>query len=97
MRLTRVTLKELALVRCSPTSFCTTSSICGFINGVDAIGMDNWPFLCFGHGLNGCIQHSIDQLRIWVRSNRPTDDHAVEAIDDRRKVNNCPLLITCPQ
>jgi hypothetical protein len=34
------------------------------------IGMHNWPFLCFGHGLNGRIQQVVEQLRIWLRSNR---------------------------
>lgn len=52
-----------------------------------AIGMDDWPFLPVGHGLNGGIQYGIDQACIWLRSNRPTDDHAVEAVDDGREVH----------
>lgn len=35
--ITRIPREELALARSSPTSFCTTSSICEFINGVDAM------------------------------------------------------------
>ena len=52
-----------------------------------AIRMDDWSFLAVGHRFNGSVQHGVDQLRIWLRSNRPTDDHAVKAIDDRRKVD----------
>ncbi len=52
-----------------------------------AIGVTDWPFLHFGHGHNGCIQHGVDQLRIGLRSNRPADDHNIKAVDDRRKVD----------
>ncbi len=52
-----------------------------------AIGMDDWSFRAVCHGLDSCIQHSIDQPRVWLRSNRPTDDHAIEAVDDGRKIH----------
>ncbi len=51
------------------------------------IRMDDWPLLAVGHGPGGCIQHGIDETRIWLRSNRPTDYHAVEAVDDGREVH----------
>ncbi len=52
-----------------------------------AIGMDDWSCRAICHGLDSCIQHSIDQPRVWLRSNRPTDDHAIEAVDDRGTIH----------
>lgn len=51
------------------------------------IGMDDWPFLAVGDGSDGCIQHGVDETRIWLGSDGPADDHAVKAVDDGRKVH----------
>jgi hypothetical protein len=31
-----------------------------------AIGMDDWPLFAVVHGPDGCIQHGIDEARIWL-------------------------------
>ncbi len=51
------------------------------------IRMDDWPFLAVGHGPNGCIQHGVDETRIWLGSDGPADDHSVKAVDDGRKIH----------
>ena len=51
------------------------------------IRMDDWLLLAVSHGPNGCIQHGVDEARIWLGSDGPTDDHAVNAVDDGRKVH----------
>lgn len=33
-----------------------------------AIRMDDWPFIFVGYGHDGCIQHGVDQPRIWLGS-----------------------------
>lgn len=51
------------------------------------IGMDDWSLIPVGHGANGCIQHAVDETRIGLGSDGPADHHAVEAVDDGRKVH----------
>ena len=49
--------------------------------------MDDWSFLAVCHGLNSCIQHGVDEARVWLSSDGSADDHSVEAVDDGRKVH----------
>jgi hypothetical protein len=50
------------------------------------IGVDDRPDVRIDHRLDGCIQHSVDELRIWMHREGPTDDQSVEAVDDGRKI-----------
>ena len=52
-----------------------------------AVGVDYWSVAGFRHCLDGCIQHCVDQLSVRARANGSADNHAVEAIDDRRQVD----------
>ena len=52
-----------------------------------AIRMNDGPCIPTSHSLDGGIQHCIDQLGIWMRSNGPADDQAIEAVDDRREIH----------
>ncbi|MPN27915.1 hypothetical protein SDC9_175349 [bioreactor metagenome] len=49
--------------------------------------MDHWSIACLCDGLDGCIQHGVDQLCIRTRADGPAHHHPVEAIDDRRQVD----------
>lgn len=52
-----------------------------------AIGMHSRPFVAGCDGPNSSVQHRVDKLCVWSRSDRPADDHAIEAIDHERQVH----------
>ena len=49
-----------------------------------AIGVNYRPVLAVGHRLNGSIQHRVDQVGVWTRSDSPADHQAIEAVDHGR-------------
>ena len=51
------------------------------------IGVNHRPVSSFGHCLDGCIQHRVDQLGVRTGPNGPADDHSIEAVDDGREVH----------
>lgn len=52
-----------------------------------AIAMDDGPGVTVHDGLQGCVQHEVGKIRIGFGADGPTDDQAVEAIDDRGEIN----------
>jgi len=50
------------------------------------IRMHYWPLICTCDSFYGGIEHRVDQFRIWSHSDRPADDHTIEAVDDGREI-----------
>ena len=51
------------------------------------IGVNRRPVSRFGHCLDGCIQHRVDQPSVRTGPSGPVDDHSIEAVDDGREVH----------
>jgi hypothetical protein len=45
------------------------------------------PLIFVSQSLDGCIQHGIDQFRIWFRSDRPADDQTIDAVYDGAEIH----------
>lgn len=50
------------------------------------VGMYYWPFSSL-EGCHGAVEHAVDQVRIGAGPYGPAHHHAVEAVNDRRKVD----------
>ncbi len=51
------------------------------------ITVDYGPLLAVCDGFQCCIQHGVGETRVRFGPDGPTDNHAVEAIDDRREID----------
>ena len=71
-----------------------------------AIGVHHGPVIAGSDGLDGGVQHRVDELGVRARADRPADDQAIEAIDHGRQVHLAgrdlelrdvgePLLVRC--
>ena len=52
-----------------------------------AIAVDYGPRFAVRDGLDCCIKHGVHQISIRLGPDGPTNDKAVEAVDDGRKIN----------
>jgi len=52
-----------------------------------AIGVNDGPVFGIDHRLDGRIQHRVDEFSVRARTERPADDHAVEAVDQGRQIH----------
>ena len=76
------------------STLCATSSesVSHHVSGIAArtsgsgptIGVDDRSDVAVGHRLDGRIQHRVYQLVVWTRTDRPTDNQTIEAVDDGR-------------
>lgn len=47
----------------------------------NTIGVSDGPIFGIDHRLDGRVQHRVDEFSVRARTERPADDHAVEAVD----------------